>query len=78
MPFFVIPAHNHTDPSGATSMVRETKIYLPSQHKWDPFFSNSLQFLVLCMQFILLTEHGRQKYTFVARPLMFQMGGVAI
>ncbi|WP_042280562.1 hypothetical protein [Chlamydia pecorum] len=38
MPFFVIPAHNHTDPSGATSMVRETKIYLPSQHNWDSFF----------------------------------------
>lgn len=38
MPFFVIPAHNHTDSSGATSLVKEAKIYLPPQHKWDPFF----------------------------------------
>lgn len=86
MPFFVIPAHNHTDSSGATSFVSEAKIYLPLQPRWDPFFklahgilfSNSLQVLVLCMQFILLTEHVRQKHTFVTRPLMFQVGGVAI
>ncbi|AGW38749.1 hypothetical protein CPE2_0330 [Chlamydia pecorum W73] len=38
MPFFVIPAHNHTDPSGAKSLVKEEKIYLPPEHKWDPFF----------------------------------------
>lgn len=38
MPFFVIPAHNHTDSSGATSFVSEAKIYLPPQPRWDPFF----------------------------------------
>lgn len=38
MPFFVIPAHNHTDPSGSKSLVKEAKIYLPPEHEWDPFF----------------------------------------
>ncbi|KZN26853.1 hypothetical protein cpL71_0710 [Chlamydia pecorum] len=41
MPFFVIPAHNHTDSTGATSLVREEKVYLPLRSKWDPFFKLS-------------------------------------